>query len=42
MPVDDSVQLALDIVEKWLTALPDGERDKAIRELTRFVVLRDA
>jgi transcriptional regulator with XRE-family HTH domain len=40
--MDNGVQLALDLVQKWLTAIEDpAERDRAVQELTRFVVLRD-
>lgn len=39
---DEAVQLALDLVRKWLTAIEDPlDRDRAVQELTRFVVLRD-
>ena len=37
--VDAGIQLALDLVQKWLEALPDADRDAAIQELTRFTVL---
>lgn len=37
----DSVQLALDVVQKWLLAQPDPQSvDKAANELTRWVVTR--
>lgn len=37
--VDDGIKLALELVQKWLEALPDNQRDAAIQELTRFTVL---
>ena len=38
--VDARVELALDLVRKWLQAMPDDQVDEAVRELTRFTVLR--
>jgi transcriptional regulator with XRE-family HTH domain len=34
-----NVQLAKDLVEKWMMALPEGERDHALQELTRWIVI---
>jgi transcriptional regulator with XRE-family HTH domain len=39
--VDDDIDLAVDIIRKWLEAVPAGERGLRVRELTRFVYLRD-
>ena len=39
-PREGRVQLALDLTEKWLRALPEGEVDAAIEDLTRWVVTR--
>lgn len=39
--VDNGVKLALDLVQKWLEALPEESRPQAIQELTRFTVLGD-
>lgn len=37
---DGGVQLALDVVEKWLLAIEDDkERDRAVQELVRFVMV---
>lgn len=35
----DNVQLAMDLVKKWLLAMPEGERDHAVQELTRWIVI---
>ena len=37
--VDDGVKLALDLVQKWLEAMPESKRQQAIQALTRFTVL---
>lgn len=37
--VDGGVQLAMDLVQKWLEALPPEERVKAVQDLTRFIML---
>ena len=39
-PREARVQLALDLTEKWLRALPENEVEPAIEELTRWVVTR--
>lgn len=37
---DGGVQLALDVVEKWLVAIEDeDERNRAVQELVRFVMV---
>lgn len=38
---DDNIQLALDIVKKTLEAIPADRRDQAVRDLIRFMTLRD-
>ena len=38
-PTPDNVQLAMDLVKKWLLAMPEGERDHAVQELTRWIVI---
>ena len=40
-PVDKRITFAVDIVRKWLEALPEDEVDPAVIELTRFAMLRD-
>ena len=40
--VDENVKLVLDIVEKSLMALPVEERDAAVRDLIRYMTLRQA
>ena len=35
----DNVQLAMDLVKKWLMALPEDQRDHAVQELTRWIVI---
>ena len=39
--VDDGVKLGLDIVRKWLEAVPDSQRQARVQELTRWIVLGD-
>lgn len=39
--VDENVRLALDIVEKTLMAVPFEKRDEAVRDLIRYMTLRD-
>lgn len=36
----DQMELALDLVRRWIAALPDDEVDPAVRDLTRFVMSR--
>ena len=36
---DEAVSLALDLVSKWLMAMPADERNHAVHELTRWIVL---
>ena len=36
---DEAVSLALDLVSKWLMAMPEDERNHAVRDLTRWIVL---
>lgn len=38
-PEDDVVQLAVDVVRQWMSALPESDRVTAIQALTRFTVL---
>lgn len=38
---DSGTQLALDVVQKWLEALPPEERAEAVQRLVRFVMLDD-
>lgn len=39
-PAPEDVQLALDLVEKWLLAVPVGEdRERAVRELIRWITI---
>ena len=35
----DNVQLAMDLVKKWLLAMPEEERDHAVQDLTRWIVI---
>ena len=35
-----AIELALDLTNKWLRALPEDEVDAAIQELTRWIVTR--
>lgn len=37
--VPDNVQLAMDLVKKWLMAMPEGQRDHALQDLTRWIVI---
>lgn len=37
---DDDIELALDVVRKWLEGKHDGDRQAAVRELVRFCMLR--
>lgn len=40
-PVEDGIQLAHDLVDRWLSKFADQEsRDRAVRELTMFLVGR--
>lgn len=39
--VDNGVKLALDLVEKWLAAMPESRRLAATEALIRFTVLGD-
>ena len=38
---DEAVSLALDLVSKWLMAMPEAERSHAVHDLTRWIVLTD-
>jgi transcriptional regulator with XRE-family HTH domain len=38
---DEAVTLALDLVQKWLMAMPAEERNHAVHDLTRWIVLTD-
>lgn len=38
---DEAVTLALDLVSKWLMAMPEGERNHAVHDLTRWIVLTE-
>jgi transcriptional regulator with XRE-family HTH domain len=38
-PTPDNIQLAMDLVKKWLMAMDEGERDHAVQELTRWIVI---
>lgn len=37
--IDGGVRLAMDLVQKWLEALPREERVQAVQDLTRFIML---
>lgn len=37
--IDGGVRLAMDLVQKWLEALPKEERVQKVQELTRFIML---
>ena len=37
--IDGGVRLAMDLVQKWLEALPKEERVEKVQELTRFIML---
>lgn len=37
--IDGGVRLAMDLVQKWLEALPKDERVEKVQELTRFIML---
>lgn len=39
--VDENVRLALDIIEKSLSALPPEKRDEKVRDLIRYVTLNN-
>ena len=39
--VDGGIRLALDLVEKWLAAMPESRRQDATEALIRFTVLGD-
>lgn len=38
-PDDDGIQLAIDMVQRWLVAMDQADRAQAIQALTRFTVL---
>ena len=38
---DEAVSLALDLVQKWLMAMPEDQRNHAVHDLTRWIVLTD-
>jgi len=38
---DEAVSLALDLVSKWLMAMPEAERNHAVHDLTRWIVLTE-
>lgn len=37
--IDGGVRLAMDLVQKWLEALPREERVQKVQDLTRFIML---
>lgn len=38
-PEDDAIQLAVDMVQRWLAAMDEADRSQAVQALTRFTVL---